>query len=386
MNIPGKELRLLNIEDSEDDSLLLRHHLARAGYRLTFERIETLEQLESALGEKTWDLVISDYVMPRFSALAALNRLKTSGVDVPFIVVSGAIGEDTAVAAMRAGACDYLMKDNLTRLVPAIERELLESSHRRQRKQAEQALRTAERLATLGRLAAVIAHEINNPLEAVTNVLYLLRQRPDLDPESRDYIRIADEELARVARIVRQALTFNRGHSGVTSVRLSTILQNVLELYGPRVQSGNVVVEQQFECPGDIFAIEGEVRQVFSNLIVNAVDAVGQGGKVVLRISPAREWGNSRRKGVRVTVADNGSGIRPEHRKELFEPFFTTKGNKGNGLGLWISREIVQRHGGSIRLHSRTAPESSGTVFSVFLPENAFAKSHSKAVTARAAS
>lgn len=365
-----KKLRLLNIEDSEDDSLLLRHHLTRAGYELTWERIDTVEALSSALDRKTWDVVISDYVMPKFSALAALDEFKKRLIDIPFIVVSGAIGEETAVAAMRAGACDYLMKDNLVRLVPAIERELLEAEHRKERRRAEQALRNAERLATLGRLAAVIAHEINNPLEAVTNVLYLLRQRANLDPTSRDYIRIADEELARVAHIVRQALSFSRGHVDVSEVRLSTMLQNVLDLYGTRVQAGNINVEKQFQCEGEIVAIEGELRQVFSNLIVNAVDAVGDGGKVVLRVAHCRDWRNPSRDGVRVSVADNGSGIKPEYRSELFEPFFTTKGNKGTGLGLWISREIVEKHGGSMRLHSRTTPGSSGTVFSVFLPAN----------------
>lgn len=385
MNTPEK-LRLLNIEDSEDDSLLLRHHLTRAGYQLTFRRVDTPEQLDAALNENTWDIAISDYVMPRFSALAALKQLKQRGIDLPFIVVSGAVGEETAVVAMRAGACDYMMKDNLTRLVPAIERELLESAHRHERKQAEHALRTAERLATLGRLAAVIAHEINNPLEAVTNVLYLLRQRADLDPQSREYIRIADDELSRVARIVRQALSFNRGHSDITRVRLSTILQSVLDLYGTRVEAGNVKVEKQFDCPGDIFAIEGELRQVFSNLIVNAVDAVSAGGKVVLRISPAHEWKSPGRQGVRVLIADNGTGINPAYRKELFEPFFTTKGNKGNGLGLWISREIVQKHDGSIRLHSRTTPGASGTVFSVFLPESAVVKPKTKAASTRTGS
>jgi signal transduction histidine kinase len=385
MNTAGtKELRLLNIEDSEDDSLLLRHHLTRAGYQLTFERVDTSEGLATALNDRTWDLVISDYVMPNFSALAALKELKKREIEIPFIVISGAIGEETAVAAMRAGACDYIMKDNLTRLAPAIERELLEAAHRRERRKAEHALRTAERLATLGRLAAVIAHEINNPLEAITNVLYLLRQRADLDPLSRDYIRIADEELARVAHIVRQALSFSRGHAGASQVRLSAVLQNVLDLYGSRVRAGNIKVEKQFDCPGDIVAIEGEMRQVFSNLIVNAVDAVGDGGTVVLRISLARNRRGSCAEGVRVLVADNGVGIKPEYRDELFEPFFTTKGNRGSGLGLWISREIVQKHGGSIHLHSSTTPGQSGTVFSVFLPLESAGQPVETSVTAAA--
>lgn len=366
-----KKLRLLNIEDSDNDSLLLRRHLTRAGYDLEFHRVDTERALQSALNDRNWDIIVSDYVMPTFSALGAIKELKKRDLDIPFIILSGAIGEETAVAAMRAGACDYLMKDNLTRLVPAIERELLEAQNRRERRQAERALRNAERLATLGRLAAVIAHEINNPLEAVTNVLYLLRQRADLDPLSKDYIRIADEELARVAHIVRQALSFSRGQADICEVRLATVLESILDLYDTRLQAGDVNVEKQFRCDGDIVAIEGELRQVFSNLIVNAVDAVGKGGTVVLRISRTRDWRNPVREGVRVSIADNGTGIQAENRKDLFEPFFTTKGNKGTGLGLWVSREIIEKHGGILRLHSRTTEGRSGTVFSVFLPVSA---------------
>lgn len=366
----ARYLRVLNIEDCDDDSLLLKHHLTRAGYRVVWKRVDTFEAFSDSLTTASWDLIISDYVMPRFSALAAISELNRLKLDIPLIVISGAIGEETAVAAMRAGACDYLMKDNLARLVPAIERELLEASHRKQRKQAENALRNAERLASLGRLAAVIAHEINNPLEAVTNVLYLLRQRSELDPVSRDYIRIADEELARVAHIVRQALSFSRGHSELTQVSVSAVLQSVLDLYRGRVQAANVTMKKQFRCEGEIVGFESELRQVFSNLLVNAVDAVGKGGIVTLRVEPAREWRNVRRRGIRVLVADNGVGVIPEHRKQLFEPFFTTKGNNGTGLGLWICREIVEKHGGTIRMRSRTRPGESGAVFSVFLPES----------------
>ncbi|HET8668845.1 MAG TPA: ATP-binding protein [Terriglobales bacterium] len=363
-----RQLRLLNIEDSEDDSLLLRRHLTRAGYELIFERVDTIESMKAALERHSWDIALSDYVMPKFSALAALDLLKAMGVDLPFIILSGAIGEETAVAAMRAGAHDYLMKDNLTRLVPAIERELHDAANRREHQRAEVALRNSERLATLGRLAATIAHEINNPLEAVTNVLYLLQHHPTLDDEAREYVSIADQELARVTDIVRQALSFSRTGANPAPVAPSNIVANVLNLYTPRILAKNVEIERRLGCKDEIDAVEGELRQVFSNLIINAVDAVSDKGKVQVRVERARDMRNPVKQGIRVTIADNGPGIRPEIRKDIFEPFFTTKGSKGTGLGLWIARQIIEKHAGTIRLRSSIAPGRSGTVFSIFVP------------------
>lgn len=359
-----RTLRLLHIEDSEDDSLLLRRHLARAGYDLQCERVETLSGLEQSLQRQAWDVIISDYVMPHFSAPAALEVLKQRGLDLPFIIVSGAIGEQTAVSAMRAGAHDYLMKDSLARLVPAIERELHECAVRRARRRAEDALRASEKLATLGRLAASIAHEVNNPLEAVTNILYLLARR-ELDATSREYVKLAERELQRVSQIVRQSLAFSRMTTDQLPVPIVRLLEEVLVLYAPRIQSRGVHIEKRFEWNAPV---PGEMRQVFSNLIVNAVDALPPGGSVYLHVFQSCEYGDPQRDGIRLVVADNGTGIKPEHRREIFEPFFSTKREKGNGLGLWISSEIVQKHGGSIRMRSRVTPGRSGTAFAVFLP------------------
>jgi signal transduction histidine kinase len=145
-------------------------------------------------------------------------------------------------------------------------------------------------------------------------------------------------------------------------------VQNALDLYAPRIQARNVHVERRFRFDGHIEAVEGELRQVFLNLIINAVDAVRDGGRVEVRVTPCRDRRSSTTQGVRVVVADNGGGIRPEHRKEIFEPFFTTKGAKGSGLGLCIAKQIVEKHGGSIRMKSSVVSGRSGTVFSIFLP------------------
>jgi signal transduction histidine kinase len=377
----SKKLRLLNIEDSEDDSLLLRRHLRRAGYDLVFERVDTQEALLAVLETGSWDLIICDYVMPHFSALTALASVTQRGLDIPFIVLSGAIGEETAVAAMRAGAHDYLMKNNLTRLVPAIQRELQEVSIRRERKRTEEALRTAEKLASVGRLAATIAHEVNNPLEAVTNILYLLSRR-SLDSTSRQYVQLAEQELARVNHIVRQSLAFVRNSSVPEPVCVSALLDETLQLYAPKIQASKISIEKKIDFDGDIDAVGGELRQVFSNLIVNAMDAVGSGGRIRLHVFRCRDRCRNA-EGVRVVVGDNGVGIRPEHQKEVFEPFFSTKAAKGTGLGLWVSREIVQKYGGTITFRSSVHPHRTGTVFSVFLPTTvALAKIRAATATA----
>ncbi|MFB3916607.1 MAG: sensor histidine kinase [Terriglobales bacterium] len=377
----SKKLRLLNIEDSEDDSLLLRRHLTSAGYDLVFERVDTQEQLRAALETDSWDLIICDYVMPRFSALAALATVRKYERDIPFIVVSGAIGEETAVAAMRAGAHDYLMKNNLTRLAPAIQRELQEVTIRRERKRTEEALRTAEKLASVGRLAATIAHEVNNPLEAVTNILYLLSRR-SLDSTSRHYLQMAEHELARVNQIVRQSLAFVRNSSKPEAVCVAALLDETLQLYAPKIRASNITITKKIDCDGDINAIGGELRQVFSNLIVNAIDAVGSGGRIRLHVFHCRDrWRHA--EGIRVVVGDNGMGIRPEHQGQVFEPFFSTKAANGTGLGLWVSREIVQKYGGTITFRSSVHPHRTGTVFSVFLPTTgALAETRAAAATA----
>ena len=362
-------LRLLHIDDNEDDSVLLRHHLGRAGYSLKWARVETAEQMRAELDRHPWNLVLSDYAMPHFSALEAIAILRERRLEIPFIMVSGAMDEEVAAAVMRAGAHDYVMKGNLTRLGPAIQRELTGAASRRERARAQEALRNAEKLATLGRLAASIAHEINNPLEAITNVLYLLQRHPGVSDEARQFVDLAEKEAERVGQLVRQALGFSRRrHDGVSQTSVRELVQSVLDLYAPKIQASKVSISAQFGIDGQIHAVSDELQQVFSNLILNAVDAVGETGLVKIRVSAARDWRDPERQGVRVVIADSGVGIRPEHREEIFEPFFSTKGEKGTGLGLWICSEIIERHGGTIRMRSSVNSHRIGTTFSVFLP------------------
>jgi signal transduction histidine kinase len=238
------------------------------------------------------------------------------------------------------------------------------------RRQSEDALARSEKHAAVGRLAASIAHEINNPLSSLTNLFYLINTDTSLDPTARHYAALADQELRRTARITKQMLGFYRESSTPIPCTLSQIVDSVVELYEPRLLASNITVEKDYGVEGNVDGFPAEMRQLFANLIGNAIEAVGSKGKIRLRISEARDWNDPRRHGVRVSVGDTGAGLSLENQKRIFEPFFTTKGESGTGLGLWVSRGIVQKHEGRIRFRSRphVGQPGGGTVFSVFLP------------------
>ena len=230
----------------------------------------------------------------------------------------------------------------------------------------EEALRRSEKLAAAGRIAGTLAHEINNPLSAVTNLLYLL-QTSGLGEVHQRYVDLAAAELARVSQIARNTLSFYREAANPIPVRLDEVLDSVLELYSRQVMDKQLRVTRRYSNDGEILNFPGELRQVFSNLVLNAIDALPTGGELTLSVRACHHT-QTRKRGVRVLVADRGTGIAEHHRPKLFEPFFTTKGDKGTGLGLWVSQGIVQKQGGSMRARSRTKEGSSGTVFSVFVP------------------
>ncbi|MGB8128713.1 MAG: PAS domain S-box protein [Candidatus Angelobacter sp.] len=232
----------------------------------------------------------------------------------------------------------------------------------------ERALRTTEKLAAAGRMAATVAHEINNPLEAVTNLVYLAKRDLSNNDRVASYLELAGRELDRVAHITRQTLGFYRDTSSPIRLNITQTLEDLLLLYEKRLESRNIKLVRQFEKGVEITALAGEIRQAFSNLITNAVDAMPHGGTLSLRVSESHEWSNSDLRGVRITISDNGSGIDPKHRKKLFQPFFTTKKDVGTGLGLWITRGIIEKHRGSIRMKTRTGQGGHGTAFSIFLP------------------
>jgi PAS domain S-box-containing protein len=497
-----RTLYVLLIEDNENDAALLERHLRRNGFDARVTRVETAKSLRGALAEMAarrdaQRIVIADYNLPTFSGPEALRMLRDSGLDLPFIMMSGAVSEEAAVESMRAGAQDYVTKQNLTRLVPAIERELKEAEERRERaaaeaalrasqarfhrlveamplglligeasgrivyangavermlgyraavvsagasgslrfdsispgleatiataeldgsgttppfeavcvtadgasvevligiallnpedpagqrqiaafiadltlqKKSEEMLRRTEKLAVAGRLAASIAHEINNPLEAITNCLYLLG-RGELCAEARQYLEMAQRELDLVAKITMQTLRFYRssGRAQLTDVR--ELIGSVLDLLDRRLRQQEIEVRCEFGETPRVVAHDGEIRQVLANLVSNAIDALPGGGDLLVRTAAASDW-SSGAAGVRITIADNGTGMDDATRGRIFDAFFSTKGITGTGLGLWISREIIQKHGGHLRVRSRRRTEGApgGTVFALFLP------------------
>ena len=237
-----------------------------------------------------------------------------------------------------------------------------------QRRQTEQTLRSSERLTLAGRLSATIAHEIRNPLDTVTNLVYLLQHEQKTDPTSAHYLEMASDELSRIAQITGQLLTFHREARSPIAVSLTEVLDSVLVLFAPQIRQNHIVVERRFECDRNVRGFPGELRQVFSNLVGNAVEAMSGGGRLVLHTRLSSLASDPATKGIRITVLDNGPGIPLGIRRNLFAPFYTTKGEKGTGLGLWVSRGILDKHEGTIHLSSTVRDGRRGTAFSVFLP------------------
>ena len=237
-----------------------------------------------------------------------------------------------------------------------------------QRRQTEQTLRASDRLGQAGRLAATIAHEIRNPLDTVSNLLFLLRQESYANPDTKHYLELATDELARITLITGQLLTFHREAQSPVAVHLVKVIESVLTLYAPQISMQGISVSKRFESNRSVRGFPGELRQVFANLVANAVHSMPNGGKLLLHIFESSLPFDPERKGIRVTVLDNGSGIPPGVRKNLFAPFYTTKGESGTGLGLWVTRGIIEKHEGTIHFISTVRPGRSGTAFSVFLP------------------
>lgn len=234
-------------------------------------------------------------------------------------------------------------------------------------KRAAHVLLQSEKLNAVGRLASSIAHEINNPLAAVTNLIYLA-QGAARNPQARQYLSEAEIELRRVSAIASQTLRFHRQASHRTLVTPEELISGTLSLYQGKLTNSHVKVERRDRLSRPIECFDGEIRQVLSNLIGNAIDAMKKsGGRLLLRTQQHTHW-PTRRQGVLIVIADTGEGIAPATLARLFEPFFTTKGASGTGLGLWISKEIIDRHQGTLKFRSSITPHASGTVFNLFLP------------------
>ena len=235
-------------------------------------------------------------------------------------------------------------------------------------KLSEEALRRTEKLAATGRLAASIAHEINNPLESVTNLLYLIEGSVRHDEVTHEFVLTAQKELDRVAQISKKTLAFYRESTNAAAIDLCGLVDEVADIYSVRLTQKRIALQLERQCDVSPHGLAGELRQVISNLVTNAIDASPEDAVLRVRIRHAHRWDEQRTPGVRVSIGDHGHGIPATLQPEIFKPFVTTKGLKGTGLGLWLSHSIIERHGGRLSLRSSTSPGRSGTTFSFFIP------------------
>jgi PAS domain S-box-containing protein len=240
------------------------------------------------------------------------------------------------------------------------------------RMKQEEALRRTEKLAAAGRLAASIAHEINNPLEGLMNLVFLVQRQPELADQTREMLAMTEQELNRVSHIARQTLAFYQEASRPSHFDLEETFKSLVDLYGYKIRQREIHLHLSVRGSSMVRAVRGELRQAFANLLANAIDASQTRGQIHIRIREVRGTGGASRSGVRVTVADKGCGIPRQNRARIFEAFFTTKGDgTGTGLGLWVTKNILEKHRATMLVRSSVAPGASGTTFSVFVPHEA---------------
>jgi signal transduction histidine kinase len=374
-------LRVLIVEDSEEDVELIVLELKRGGYDPEFRRVDTAEELLCALGEKPWDLVLSDFSMPRFSVSEALALLRQQEADLPFVIVSATIGEEAAVEAMKAGAHDYVLKHRLGRLVPAVRRELRESVVRRERRALEEQLRRAQKLESLGLLAGGVAHDFNNLLTGIMGNASLVMETAYLEAGVRGMLQDIIRASERAADLTRQLLAYaGKGRFVVERVDASAVVRDISELIRASVPR---TVDLSLELHPDLPPLEGDptqIQQLAMNLILNAVEATGERpGRVrvstgIHDIGPSETVTQFRPdplppgRYVKIQVSDNGCGMTEAVKGQIFDPFFTTKFT-GRGLGLSAALGIVRGHRGGIAVESA---EGAGSTFNVLMPAVAF--------------
>ena len=383
--VPKKVLRVLIADDSENDAFFLLRELRKAGYEPVHERVSAAPAMKAALERQTWDIVISDYEMPHFGGFEALRLLKESGHDLPFILVSAVVSEETAVAAMKAGAHDYIMKRKLARLAPAIERELREAQTRLARKTAEDALRKKEeqmrqtqKMEAVGLLAASVAHDFNNILSAIAGHNALLLRGLTAGDACRKNAEQIDKCAQMAATLVRQLLTYSRKQVIAPRVlELNAVIHNIEPILRRFITRSIEFCSALNPEAGHISADPGQIEQVLVNLVVNARDAMLNGGKLTIttaNIGPdeteVTDFPNlGARRYVMLAIADTGTGMTEEVKARLFEPFFTTKpADKGTGLGLATCSDIVKQSNAYMKVHSELG---NGTTFKIYFPQAA---------------
>lgn len=371
-------LGVLMLRCSAVSHQMVRAAVRQAGLALSVDYVESRREFIEELRRNAASLILAGAEsLPDLDLREVLERARTSQPPIPVILVGSPASESQMLRVVREGATEYLPANELEHLPSVLARALkvreifaAQVHTQTELERAASMLRENQKLITIGRLAASIAHEINNPLEAVTNLLYLLGEEQGMPESGKGYLALAQRELERVAQISRQTLNFSRETTGPVRTHLDDLMEEVLSLYGRRIAEKSLRVERQYDCPEEATVYPGEMRQVLSNLVTNAVEASSLRGRLRVRVRCTRSWADHGVRGIRISVGDNGTGIEPAVQRRLGEPFFTTKGQRGTGLGLWVTRSIIQRYGGEIQLRSSVAPQRHGTVFSIFLPTN----------------
>jgi len=376
----GRPLRVLILEDSYDDAELLLLELERAGFDVTSHRVQTADDMRAALAAYRWDVIISDYSMPELDAPTALGTLHATGLDIPFIIVSGTIGEETAVAALRAGAQDFIVKGRLARLVPAIEREVREAKSRHDRRLAQQAadeslharLQAEAANAAKSRFLANASHELRTPLNAIIGFSELLVDGKvgPLTAQQADFIQNVLDGGRYLLRLINDLLDLSKVESGRFELArvptaVNRLLPPLLERLQPLLSRSGLTC--QVSIPDGLPTISADptrLTQVFFNLLANAIKFTPKGGRIDIT-------GRSVERGIEVDVRDTGVGIAAEELPRLFREFeqlragVADRENPGTGLGLALSKRLVELHGGTIVVQSSVG---TGTTFTVSLP------------------
>lgn len=370
-----RPLNVLLVEDNADDATLLVLELRRVGFEVEHERVDTVDAMRAALAARRWDIVISDYSLPGFDALAALGVLKASGEDIPLLVVSGTIGEEAATESLRAGARDFILKDRPIRLGPAVERELREARSRALLRATEVQLRHAQKLEAVGQLAAGVAHDFNNVLAVI-----MLNAQMIADGIRSGTPEIADAEeilsaAKRAADLTRQLLAFGRQQIfQLRVVDLNDVVAGVEKMLRRLISEDIEVRVVRGVALGKVEIDVGQMEQVIMNLAVNARDAMPEGGRLTIETSNVElsEEEAAARVDVKpgpyvlLAITDSGTGMDKETQTRIFEPFFTTKEiGRGTGLGLSTAFGIVRQSGGHIFVDSEVGV---GTTFRIYLP------------------
>jgi two-component system, cell cycle sensor histidine kinase and response regulator CckA len=371
----GLPLRVLIIEDSDDDAKLIVRELKSGGFDVKYQRVDSSAAVCRAFDSQEWDLIISDYSMPHFSGTDALKLVRSRHMEVPFIFVSGTIGEETAVAAMKNGAQDYLIKGNLTRLTPAVQRELRDLEQRKERERLQKHVQQLQKFEAIGRLSGGIAHDFNNMIGAILGWAELGYEEAGPGTKIRERFQKIRDQSYRAAKLTSQLLAFGRRQVlQPRKINLNLFIREEMSFLGKVIGENievKIVQEPDLQV---IHADPTQLQQVFMNLCLNARDAMPAGGKlkigtrnVEIGRGPYLEHEHARPGNyVLMTIGDTGVGMDKATAERIFEPFFTTKEmGKGTGLGLSTAYGIVKQHHGLIYVDSEPGK---GSTFRVYFP------------------